>query len=236
MKIKVVLPVPHAMWNDKIMKNCKKVCDLDTQVEIANTARGAETLEGYYYGSFALVDTIKEIVQGEKQGFDAVVVWCTANIGVEAAREVVRIPVVGIMEAAHMLAMLIGRKFSELVSVEHVVVRHLRNARNFGSESKLASVRVIGLPIKELHKDVEETFKKMYDAGKKAIEEDKADVLVLGCGAMLGITDRLRRELGVPVLEPGESGIKFAEMLVKLGLSHSMKGYLPLIEGIEISE
>jgi allantoin racemase len=235
-KIKVVLPVPHDIWNRKIEESCRKVADRETYIEVVNTEKGAETLEGFYYGSFAEVDTIKRIVDAEKQGFDAVVVWCTANVGVEASREVVSIPVVGIMEAAHLMAMLIGRKFSELVSVEHVVIRHWRNARIFGSKSKLASVRVIGLPIKELHKDLDQTFKKMYEAGKKAIEEDKADVLVLGCGAMLGITERLQKKLGVPVLEPGESGIKVAEMLVKLGLSHSKKGYLPLIEGIEISE
>ncbi|UCB45264.1 MAG: hypothetical protein JSV25_13775 [Spirochaetota bacterium] len=236
MKIKVVLPVPHNKWNANIEKSARKVADKDTYIEVVNTEKGAETLEGFYYGSFAEVDTIKKIMEAEKQGFDAVVVWCTANVGVEAAREVVSIPVVGIMEAAHLLAMLIGRRFSELVSVEHVVVRHWRNARNFGTDSKLASVRVIGLPIKELHIDIENTFKKMYQAGKKAIEEDKADVLVLGCGAMLGITDRLRKALGVPVLEPGEAGIKVAEMLVKLGLSHSKKGYLPLIEGVEITD
>jgi allantoin racemase len=235
-KIKVVLPVPHSRWNANIEESARKAADKDTYIEVVNTEKGAETLEGFYYGSFAEVDTIKKIIAAEKQGFDAVVVWCTANAGVEAAREAVSIPVVGIMEAAHMLAMLIGRRFSELVSVEHVVVRHWRNARNFGTESKLASVRVIGLPIKELHADVEHTYKKMYEAGKKAIEEDKADVLVLGCGAMLGITDRLRKELEVPVLEPGEAGIKVAEMLVNLELSHSKKGYLPLIEGIDVTE
>jgi allantoin racemase len=234
MKLRVVLPVPHSMWNEKILESCRKVADKDTIVEVVNTARGAETLEGYYYGSFVLVDTIERIVEGAQKDFDAVLVWCTANVGVEASREAVSIPVVGIMEAAHMLAMLIGRKFSELVSVENVVVRHWRNAEAFGSKSKLASVRVIGLPIKEIHKDLDVTYSMMYEAGKKAVEEDNADVLVLGCGAMLGITDRLRAELGIPVIEPGEAGVKVAEMLVKLGMSHSPKGYPPLLKDIKI--
>lgn len=236
MKIKVVLPVPHNAWNAKIESSCEKVADKATYIKVVNTKRGAETLEGFYYGSFAEVDAIEKIIEAQKEGYDAVVVWCTANVGVEASREVVSIPVVGIMEAAHLLAMLIGRKFSELVSVEHVVVRHWRNADIFGSKSKLVSVRVMDLPIKELHKNLDLTYKRMYEAGKKAVEEDGADVLVLGCGAILGLTDRLERELGVPVIEPGAAGIKVAEMLVKLGVSHSRKGYLPLLKGIKIVE
>lgn len=234
LKIKVVLPVPCDTWNKQILESCKKAADKGTQIKLVNIKKGAETLEGFYYASFAQQDTIKEIIKAEKEGFDAVVVWCTANVGVEASREVINIPVVGIVEAAHLLAMLLGRRFSELVSVENVIVRHSRNADIIGSKSKLASVRAIDLPVKEFHKDLDSTFKKMLEAGRKAVEEDKADVIVLGCGAMLGITEKLSKELGVPVIEPGEIGIKIAEMLVKLNFSHSKKAYPQPIEGIKV--
>ncbi len=234
MKIKVVLPVPHDMWNKVILESCKKAADKETQIEVVNTRKGAETLEGFYYASFAEVEVIKEVIKAEKEGFNAVVVWCTGNVGVEASREVVNIPVVGIVEAAHLLAMLLGRRFSELVSVENVIVRHSRNADIIGAKSKLASVRAIGIPMKDFHKDLEFTLKKMLEAGKKAVEEDKADVIILGCGAMLGITEKLSRELGIPVIEPGEAGIKMAEMLVKLNISHSKRAYPKPIDGIKV--
>ncbi len=229
MRIKIVLPVPHNMWNDQILASCKEAASQKAEIELVNTQHGAETLEGFYHASFAERDTINEIIQAEKDGYDVVVVWCTANVGVEAAREVVKIPVVGIMEAAHLLAMLLGRRFSELVSVKNVVVRHERNAEILGSNSKLASVREIALPVKKFHENLDLTYKKMFEAGKKAIDEDNADVLVLGCGAMLGITDKLSKELGVPVIEPGSAGVQMAEMLVHLHKAHSKKAYpLPL--------
>ena len=62
--------------------------------------------------------------------------------------------------------------------------------------------------------------------GRKAIDEDGADVLVVGCGLMAAIVDALQDELGVPVIHPYAASIKYAEMLVAMGLSHSKKAYM----------
>src|SRR5438034_1002612 len=49
--------------------------------------------------------------------------------------------------------------------------------------------------------------------------------LVLGCGATTGLAPRVARELGIPVLDPGLTAVKYAEMLVDLGLSQSKRAY-----------
>ena len=47
-----------------------------------------------------------------------------------------------------------------------------------------------------------------------------AEALV-GCGATTGLAPQVSQALGIPVLDPGRTAVKFAEMLVDLGLSHS---------------
>ena len=61
----------------------------------------------------------------------------------------------------------------------------------------------------------------MSEEGKRALKEDGAEVLVLGCTGMTGMAERLSKELGVKVIDPLPTAVKFAETLVGLGLSHS---------------
>jgi allantoin racemase len=64
-------------------------------------------------------------------------------------------------------------------------------------------------------------FEKLTAEGQKAIDEDGADVILLGSTTMHQAGDYMAAHLPAPVVNPGPVGIKMAEMLVQLGLSHS---------------
>jgi allantoin racemase len=68
-------------------------------------------------------------------------------------------------------------------------------------------------------------LKALLKQGRKAIEEDGADVLVLGCALMMGVADILHEELGVPVVDSTLSALKVAEMLISMKLNHSPLSY-----------
>jgi allantoin racemase len=57
------------------------------------------------------------------------------------------------------------------------------------------------------------------------IEEDRADVLVTGCGTLSFRALELQEALGVPVVNPLRSALLLAELLVSSGLSHSKRSY-----------
>src|SRR5207244_6705844 len=89
---------------------------------------------------------------------------------------------------------------------------------------KCASVRAVNVPA-----DVEalvtgkeeEMFQRLTDEAQKAIDEDGADVILLGSTTMHQAGDYMSAHLAAPVINPGPVGIKVAEMLVQLGLTHS---------------
>ncbi len=56
---------------------------------------------------------------------------------------------------------------------------------------------------------------------RAAVEEDRAEVIVLGCGGMAGLDAQLSDELGVPVVEGVAAAVVLAQDLVELGLSTS---------------
>ena len=57
--------------------------------------------------------------------------------------------------------------------------------------------------------------------GKKAIKEDGAECILLGCAGFVDFVEALNRELGVPVLDGVSPAVKLAEAYVKLGIKTS---------------
>ena len=92
------------------------------------------------------------------------------------------------------------------------------------------SDRLVGVPaltctVAEILHDEDAAVALAVSAGKRLVEDQGAEAIVLGCGATTGLAARMAGELGVPVLDPGLIAAKYAEMLVALGLTHSKRAY-----------
>jgi allantoin racemase len=61
-------------------------------------------------------------------------------------------------------------------------------------------------------------------AAQSAINEDMAEVIVLGCAGMAGLDKRLQERLGAPVLDGIACALIIASGLVKYGVSTSKIG------------
>jgi len=64
-------------------------------------------------------------------------------------------------------------------------------------------------------------FAKLTAEAQRAIDEDGADVILLGSTTMHQAGDYMAANLPCPVINPGPVGIKIVETLVQLGLRHS---------------
>src|SRR3546814_14641604 len=73
---------------------------------------------------------------------------------------------------------------------------------------------VIGVP--DLQKDCDLTTARILEAGRRAIEEDKAEALILGCTCSFGMSEIVQKELGVPVIDPILAAFTMAEYLGSL--------------------
>jgi allantoin racemase len=100
--------------------------------------------------------------------------------------------------------------------------------RKLGLQERLASVRPLGLSVAELDADPAGTKAAGMQLARQMIEQDGAEVLIMGCAAMAGYSVELESELGLPVLDPLKVTLKVAEALVDLGVTHSRLGlYAP---------
>ena len=198
-------------------------------------AKGPETIECIYDVAMCTPWLLEEIRRADEEGSDAVIIPCMADPGLYAAREISNIPVVGVAESSYLLAISLGHKFSIMEPVPEGLGLVRQMLLTYGFERFVASLRVLGLGVEELWADEGKLKDAIIKEGTKAVEEDGADVIVMGCGFMSGVNKELAEVLGVPVVDPWATAIRFAEMLVHLGVTHSKKAYMtPPRKRIEI--
>lgn len=188
----------------------------DTQVEVVSTGRGPGDLEYRYYEALVIPDVLHRIVKAEKEGFDAAVIGCFYDPGLQVAREVASIVVTAPGEASMLLAATYGHKFSIIVGRKKWIPQMMENVTLYGMRDKLTSFRSIDLPVREMRADEGETAKRIKEAAKRAVEEDGAEVIILGCTMEYGLYQEVQEELGVPVIDPVLAAFKYAEFLAEL--------------------
>lgn len=227
MKIRIIGPVvrtgPRREPLEDYLNRMRKltgICD-DTELESAGIKRGPTSIESRYDAIMASPDILRLIKEAEKDGADAAVVSCMGDPGVMAGKELVNIPVLGPCETCMLVASSLGDKTSVVTVLKNEVAAIEENVRAYGLSHKLASARAIDIPVLELRKDMDETLNALVRESKRAVEEDGAKSIILGCTGMTGLGAKLAEHLDVPVLDPLLVTVKFAEMLVKLGLKQS---------------
>lgn len=200
----------------------------DTEVGIHDVAEGPASIESMYEEYLSIPATCRRAVELEEEGWDAIILGCYGDPGLDALRELLTIPAIGPGEATALMAASLGHRFSIITITDSVIASTERQIRNVGVGEKLASVRVVGIPVLELHHDRERTIEATIEQGRKAIEQDRADALIVGCMSMgfLEIAETAGAELGVPFLNPARVSLKFAEATVGAGLSHSKRAYM----------
>jgi allantoin racemase len=168
-------------------------------------------------------------LRSEEEGFDAVVMDTVSDSGLAALRSRLSIPVLGPGLVQQHVAAILGRRFSILTMWRRWISMYEKQMAEYGTRSFCASIRSIDVrPDQEqlLAGKEEVVFDALEREGRLALDEDGADVILVGSTTMHQSVDHLRRTLEVPVINPGPLAIKLAEVLVTLGLSQSKRAYM----------
>lgn len=216
MRIKVINPNTLELMTVGINETVKMVARSDTEFVTVNPPKGPVSIEGMYDGYLAATHVIKEVLQ-EKGKFDAYVIACYGDPGLDAVREISEVPVIGICEASLHIASLLAPNFSIISVIPRVIIPLQQLVAKYGLAQRLASIRVTNLSVEEFAQDLAAGQKALLDEGRKAVMEDRAESLLLGCAGMAGLDQVMEKELGVPVIDGVAAAVKLAEALVDLG-------------------
>lgn len=181
---------------------------------------GAESVEGNFESYLAAVAVMDAVVRYDGP-YDAVIQAGYGEHGREGLQELLDVPVVDITEAAAQVAMLVARSYSVVTTLDRAVPQIEDRLLLAGLSQRCASVRASGLAVLELERDPDLAVDAIVEQAVKAVTEDKAEAICLGCGGMAGLDRKVAAATGVPVVDGVTAAVQLAESLVRLGLSTS---------------
>lgn len=229
---RVLVIVPFAMSTENLALRQQQLAGLQFGPDIHFEYRAVRAGPANYasHHDFALADVanFEAGCRAQQEGFDAVCIDTMSDSGVAALRSVLDIPVFGPGKASMLMALTLGDRFSILTMASRWKPLYKKALDELGLHHKCASVRAIEVPPDNqglLSGKEEDVFPLLEAAGRKAIEEDGAEVLILGSTTMHQSHAWLQARLPVPIINPGPLSYKLAESALALGLKHSRVGY-----------
>lgn len=228
MRIKIINP-DYGMTKEEMDLRCEILSEF-TGKDVALSMECLTETKVYVDSAFDVVMAGPEIVtramQAEKDGFDAVVIYCFSDPALDACREALTIPVVGGGQASCLMSMMVGRQSGILITDKHRMSEKMAFRYQTGLlPDNIRSIHSVDLHHVDVWKEREKTVDILCRASKTLIERDGVQVIILGCLSFLGLAEPLEELLHVPVIDSAKAAVSMAECLVRQKLFTSKEAY-----------
>ena len=241
-KILVLNPNGTNIYDQVTLDVAKNSVSSDTSIFVKNLSGSVPKTAFLPATSVLMNQLLTAVVNAEKDGFDAVVIACCSDPGLQDAKELVSIPVTAPMEAAVYTAAPIGRLGVIAPRIDSGEDENLPSDSNwvrklihlYGVDHNFAGVRYAPAPHpppnvteKLIKEDLEKLCLLVRDGMSKALddkgineaqkssEEDDAKVLFFACTIWSGLLDKVEKNVSAKILDPVKTAVIFAEMLAK---------------------
>jgi allantoin racemase len=157
-------------------------------------------------------------------GVDAVVIGVSFDVGLRALRELSDVPVVGMTEAACLVACTLGGPFG-IVTYGARSAGILREiVAGYGLAGRLAGVHGLAASPADMLKDPQALHAQIAGAACDLLERQGAEAVILAGAVMAGLTPLIQGQVPCPLVEGIACGIGLAELLVRLAHAKAKSG------------
>ena len=196
-----------------IAAQARRAAAAGTEIVPLTPRFGPESVEGNFESYLAAV-AVMDRVTSYDQPYDAVIQAGYGEHGREGLQELLDVPVVDITEAAAGLALYLGHRYSVVTTLDRAVPMIEDRLLLAGLDRRCASVRSSGIPVLELESDPERAVEAIVEQAERAVRDDHAEVICLGCGGMAELEARSPGPHRVPVVDGVAAAVTVAESLV----------------------
>jgi allantoin racemase len=216
MKILWINPIGGDLFDRPIGGMLKKAARPGTEVDVISLPAGRPVHLEYHSYEGLVTGDIVNIVYALSDRYDAIVIGCFYDHGLREAREVSRRAVVTApCQSTLVFASQLANSFSVLVGRRKWIPKMKENVYRYGYGERLASMRVVELGVHEFQADPKRTASLLIEEGRRAVQEDLAEALILGCTIEYGFNEKMQDALVVPVIDAVVAPFKLAELLAE---------------------
>jgi allantoin racemase len=128
-------------YNAVLRRVLAGIADPGTSIEVHGITKVGGVGDHYRYLEFVETgEVLENVLRAEREGFDAFLLGNIGDPGLREARELARIPVLGLCETSLHIACMMGTSFALVTANEKFTPRIVENVRRYGLESRLAGV------------------------------------------------------------------------------------------------
>jgi allantoin racemase len=227
MRILVINPNTTRSMTQSIADAARRAASPGTEIVGITPRYGAEGID-CAFESFVSAVAVMDAVATFPEAYDAIVMAGFGEHGREGVQEITTVPVIDICEASAHAAMMIGRSYSVVTTLDRSVASIEDRLLLAGLSARCASVRSTGLSTLDIDHDPAGAVEAIVEQVRQAVDHDRAEVICLGCGGLAGLDEAVTARLAVPVVDGVATGVRFAESLVAVGLTTSkVRTYAP---------
>ncbi len=226
-KIMIINPNMTASMTDDVVAQAAAAARPSTHLIGSTATTGVASIETNADEVWGALAVLEQVQRGETQGIDGYVIACFGDVGLAGARESASGPVVGMTEAALYSAALLAARFAIITLPPRTREQSWRSLRETGMAHR-ASVYAIDADVAEVADDAGALIDALAEEGRRAIREDAAEAIVLGCAGLTTVAEPLSRLLGAPVIDGVLAAVTMVEGLLAQGLTTSrLSTYAP---------
>jgi len=203
--ILVVNPNTSQEMTAAIDRMAQAAAGSSASVVTTRSNNGPYTIEGPLDAALATAGML-EVVAAYKDPFDAVVVACFGDPGVEALRMLVRVPVIGIGAASFMHAACLSQHFAIVTPVSSTQERYAAVAAAMGLDSQFVGAYPTPLSVADFESDDPAVLETLVFHAEQAVK-DGADCLLFGCAGIADQIHDIKMRVGVTCVASVAAGV-----------------------------
>lgn len=239
MRIRYIEPVSSDEVVGQLADYRSRVRQPGTEIEIVTLpaeGRPIDSLEYFSIEALSYPDIVRISHDSARSGFDAVIIGCFYDPALIEAREVCQNAIImGPCLASLQTVAHLANKASILVGRRKWLGRIQSRVREYGYEHLVSSFRWSDRHVPELSNDAEASYQAYLALAKRAVDEDGAESIILGCTMNFDIQKRIQDKFGLPVVEPIAAALQQSEAAVDRALRFGWTpSHLGTCEGPEL--
>jgi allantoin racemase len=228
-KLKILLVNPNisSSVTDLIRSEAERAALPGTEIATATASFGVayiETPAEATVGAHAAL----ELLAAHHAGADAAIVAAFGDPGVNAARELLPIPVIGLTEAALATAFLFGGRFAVVGISVRIGAWYRQVIHDLGMSSRFIGFRGLDRQFTSIGNVQHEQRQVLLDLCLSCVEHDQADSIILAGAPLAGLAREIASQVPVPLIDGVGSAVRMAESLARSGYRPRGQGALSL--------
>lgn len=223
MNILLVNPNVTEAVTEVIAQEARRCASAGTTIQSATAPFGTQYIANRAEAAIA-GHAVLDAIASHQVGCDAAIIAAFGDPGLAAAKELFDIPVVGITEAALLTAWMLGRRIAIVCMTARLRTWYQECAAEHGLDSRLVSVRALEHPPQDISKAREQATEQMIALCNDAVNQDDAEVIIVGGGPLAGLAHEIAHMVPVPTLDGVTCAVHMAQALVAISPGTPKRG------------